>query len=639
MVCYDDILLAYAEMKSDIKMVRATSKRLSATDGIVLHVEEIDSSNGLMANQVHGEWWSRPHFSHHVESLSASNLCLLWKDAESYHNLLPVCGDIFKTDICGCEKGFAIKTSAYVDGYSNFSTLSFILGSNGNPFDLIKSTVSAGLKKLESAGKPRELRRYPDMLEYLGWCSWDAFYYDINEKGIFQKAEEFKQKGLPVKWFIIDAGWSDDNDTQLKSFQPHPEKFPNGLLPVIQRLKQEYGLDWIGVWHTIIGYWKGIDKESTLAKEMKEYLLTTNCGTVIPYPDASKSFMFFNKWHSWLRQQGVDFVKVDYQSILIKLLEGRMAIGKASREMHQGLEASVGINFDYRIINCMGMGLESIWHRPISGVSRNSDDFYPKVKDHFKEHALQNAYNSFFHGTFYWCDWDMWWTQHVESLHHAVLRAVSGGPVYVSDPLNTTDPEKVWPLILSDGRILRCEQPGLPTEDCLLKNPNTEAVPLKVWNRYGSCGFIAAFNIHLNGCRVEGKLSPSDIPHLREKTYAVYDHFEKELVTLNKEESIPLILDDSDVKLFMLAPVRNGFASLGLINKYISAAAVESEHVFEKEAVIILKEGGVYGFCSQKPIENILVNGMKKEYSLKGELYTVDCSEYEGMKVCIEIQF
>lgn len=45
----------------------------------------------------------------------------------------------------------------------------------------------------------REERRIPEMFRYLGWCSWDAFYKEVSEAGIRQKADEFAEKKIPMR--------------------------------------------------------------------------------------------------------------------------------------------------------------------------------------------------------------------------------------------------------------------------------------------------------------------------------------------------------------------------------------------------------------------------------------------------------
>lgn len=638
MICRDELLITEMSLTCEAEQIGGKDRGLLPVGGIGLKVGSISNIQGGMANYMHKDWWTRPYFGKDAFELPPKTQSLLWKTEDEYYHLLPVCDDLVKTELSGNGQGVNITISPYDGGCSNFRTLAFVLGNDTDPFDLSGATTTSALDLLPSAGQTRKYRRYPDMLEYLGWCSWDAFYYEINSKGILEKAQEFKEKKLPVKWFIIDAGWSDDTDMKLKSFGPHKDKFTEGLKAVISQLKAEFGAKWVGVWHTILGYWGGIDPESQLAKEYRDSLYTTKSGNVIPYPEASKAFTFWNAWHSYLKKQGVDFVKVDYQSALVNFLKNNFPIGKAAKEAHEALEASVGKNFDNRLINCMGMAAENIWHRPISGISRNSDDFYPNNEGSFKEHALQNAYNSFYTSNFIWGDWDMWWTKHQDSINNAVLRAVSGGPVYVSDPLNTTEAQKIYPLILSDGRILRCDNPGLPTEDCLFKNPCEEDVPLKVWNKSGIASFIATFNINLQGKRVNGTISPSDIPRIEGESFAVYEHFSRKLTLSKREEILDIALEDNNVSLYEIVPMTRNFAPLGLVNKYISAAAISNYNLTEDRAIITLKEGGEFAFVCQSEPKRVLVNGCDASYTKNNLLYIVECSGGSS-NILFEIEF
>ena len=89
-------------------------------------------------------------------------------------------------------------------------------------FALAAATTDAALAALPSAGGARGTRQYPDFLEYVGWCSWDAFYEDVNAAGVLAKAAELKSLDVPIRWFLIDAGWSDDLDFQLEPVRRIP---------------------------------------------------------------------------------------------------------------------------------------------------------------------------------------------------------------------------------------------------------------------------------------------------------------------------------------------------------------------------------------------------------------------------------
>lgn len=95
--------------------------------------------------------------------------------------------------------------------------------------------------------------------------------------------------------------------------------------------------------------------------------------------------------------------------------------------------------------------MENILSRPTSAISRNSDDFMPNKENGFVEHLLQNAYNSVYHDELYYCDWDMFWTKHEDAVKHSLLRAISGGPIYVSDQIGDTNPDVLKPLAYHNG--------------------------------------------------------------------------------------------------------------------------------------------------------------------------------------------
>lgn len=637
--CYAELLAAGVRFKSyKGESVGERPVCVAAIGGIRLNVERSGNVVGMLANYLYNPWWTAPYFGTDVHRIPPRTQSLLWNDGHLYHHLLPVCDDIFKTELEGNEQGLQITISAYDGGYSNFDAVAFVLASDSDPFTLPLRTAAGGMLALGKPPRTREQRAYPEPFQYLGWCSWDAFYYTISTDKVLDKAREFNTLGLPVRWFIFDAGWSDAVEPHyLRSFEANPAKFPQGLAPVIAQLKAQYGLRWVGVWHTINGHWNGIHPDTPLAQEMRDSLYKTNSGKLVPSPEAEKGFRFWDAWHRQLAQQGVDFVKVDHQGCLAIVYSHLLAIGRAASGAHEALEASVARHFDNCMINCMGMPNENVWHRPVSPVARNSDDFYPQKEDGFSQHALQNAYNAWYHGAFMWLDFDMWWTRHPDALRHAVLRAVSGGPIYVSDPIGTTEPQHLWPLILSDGQVLRCDQPGLPTRDCLLRDPLHEEIPLKMWNRCGNAGVVAAFNIHQNGKPVTGIVGPGDVSSLVGERFVVYEHFSRSAHIVEWNESIEFTLKEQQCTLYLIIPLNDCHTPIGLIDKYISPATIIARHTSNGHAVVALREGGLFAWVSQQAPTVARVNGKSCTIIPGNEFYMVDCTNRSG-PVWIEIE-
>jgi len=63
--------------------------------------------------------------------------------------------------------------------------------------------------------------------------TWNPFRIDINETLIKELADSLKDSG--VEYFIIDDGWQDHNG----DWNPNKEKFPNGLKPVTDYIKNK----------------------------------------------------------------------------------------------------------------------------------------------------------------------------------------------------------------------------------------------------------------------------------------------------------------------------------------------------------------------------------------------------------------
>lgn len=605
----------YVDSRIDINGFRR-SKYFSPEGAISICFDGGTPQESVLAHHLYKDWWTRPFFGKYLKDLPPRTQSILWNDGEIFHQILPVCGENYKSEGIGMDGHFCITLSSFLGGHNTCSELVFTIGNGLEPYNLCEDMVKDTLKIMGFPTLPAEDKRYPEMFEYLGWCSWDAFYKEVNEAGVIEKSQEIQDKRLPVKWMLIDDGWLQTKDNKLISFKEDPEKFPNGFKYLTNILKNKKDIKWVGVWHAFAGYWEGIDKSSQLYEDMKGYLYNTNGGRTIPYPDREKGFAFWTQWHSYLRRQGIDFVKVDGQSAINNFMMHNESVGKSARESHFALEASVGTNFDNAIINCMGMAAENIWNRPISSISRNSDDFVPEVEEGFAEHALCNAYNSYYHGQFYWTDWDMFWSDHRDDKKSGVLRAVSGGPVYVSDPIGETNVCNVLPLILKNGRIIRCERSGMPTLDCLMKDPTSQDIPLKIWNTYRNTGVIAVFNINKNTERLKYSISPSDVPYLEGQNFAVYEYFSRKVTTVKFDESIVSIVDRSAPALYSIIPHGNEVTPIGILDKYIPQGTVENIYTNKDCMSVELREGGEFGFISSIPPKRVEVDGEDIEFEL-----------------------
>ncbi|KOM46299.1 hypothetical protein LR48_Vigan07g000300 [Vigna angularis] len=426
------------------------------------------------------------------------------------------------------------------------------IGAGSDPYEVITTSVKAVEKHLQTFAH-RERKKMPDMLNWFGWCTWDAFYTNVTSENVKQGLHSFEKGGIPAKFVIIDDGWQsvdmDPNGTEWKS--DHAANFANrltnikenhkfqkdgkegervndpalGLRHITNEIKQEHYIKYVYVWHAITGYWGGVKPGVTGTEhyDSKMAFPVSSPGVESNQPDEAlatiainglglvnpeKVFHFYDELHSYLASAGVDGVKVDVQNILETLGAGHGGRVKLARKYHQALEASISKNFpDNGIICCMSHNTDGLYSAKRSAVIRASDDFWPRDPASHTIHIASVAYNTIFLGEFMQPDWDMFHSLHPMAEYHAAARAVGGCPIYVSDKPGHHDFDLLKKLVLPDGSILRAKLPGRPTKDCLFTDPARDRKSLlKIWNINDFSGVVAVFNCQGAGwCKVDKK--------------------------------------------------------------------------------------------------------------------------------------
>lgn len=545
-------------------------------DSFVVRVGEIETCDALLAEALQPTpWWTSPFFPMGLEEVPELTQLLLARTDRGALFFLPLVGDDYKTELHGGEGGLYLSMCLYDCGHDRLEGAMIALAADEDAYTAVENGYARCVEKSLIRTRLKAEKEYPEMMEYLGWCSWNAFYHEVDERGLIAKLDELRKKQVPVGWVLIDDGWSPVEDSKLTGLHEDEAKFPSGLAAFVRRAHEEYGVGQVGVWHAFNGYWEGIKEDSPLAREMSAAFSRTKDGHLLPGFEFTQSFEFFNTWHRWLSEQGIDFVKVDNQSSAINFIRNNAPM-KAIAQAHRALETSVRLNFTAPLINCMGMANEDAFNREYSAVSRNSDDFFPNRENGFVSHIMQNAYNSIFYDQLYVCDYDMWWTTHPTAVVSAVLRAISGGPIYVSDKVGETDPAMLLPLIEEDGRIIRCDHAAKPAPGCLFEDVRRTTGVLKLTNRCGANAVTAAFNLTEDErvCRIAFEDTECE-PGTR---YLAYLHFAKKYVPF--DEAIELTLPAGGVEIISLYPVdENGAAEAGEEDKYISAGSRKTHQV------------------------------------------------------------
>lgn len=460
----------------------------------------------------------------------------------SYVLFLPVLEGAFRASLQGTpsnELQFCIESGDASIQTTRASEAVFI-NSGENPFELIRSSIKT-LASLKGTFSHIDHKKVPSHLDWFGWCTWDAFYKDVNLEGIIEGIQSFLDGGCPPKCLIIDDGWqetvnefsSDDEpfiegttvkesefSTRLIDFKENI-KFRSGatddscpdLHHFVAYIKKEYGIRSVYMWHALVGYWGGLLPSY---KTIKKYNVKItypkqspgNVGNLrdvamdalekygVGLIDPDKVFNFYNALHSYLASCDVDGVKVDVQNVLETLGSGFGGRVSLTQKYQNALEQSILKNFkNNSVICCMSHNSDSIFSLKSCAVARASEDFMPREPTLQTLHVTSVAFNSLFLGEIVVPDWDMFHSKHETAEFHAAARAIGGCAVYVSDKPGMHDFKILRKLVLPDGSVLRARYAGRPTRDCLFTDPIMDGKSLlKIWNLNKLTGVIGAFN-------------------------------------------------------------------------------------------------------------------------------------------------
>ncbi|KAK2968372.1 hypothetical protein RJ640_027984 [Escallonia rubra] len=663
-------------------------------------------------------WWTTHWVGSNGRDLEIETQMVLLDKSESgrpYVLLLPILEGPFRAslqpgtdnfvDVC-VESG-----STKVSGSSYHSVL--YLHAGEDPYILVKEAMKVVRLHLGSFNLLEE-KTPPGIVDKFGWCTWDAFYLTVHPQGVMEGVQGLVDGGCPPGLVLLDDGWQsishdDDPITQegmkrtaageqmpcrLIKFQEN-YKFrdyqspreaesgaPNkGMGAFVRDLKENFeSVDYVYVWHALCGYWGGLRPKVPglpeskvvvpkltpgLKKTMEDLAVDkiVNNGVGLVSPDVVDQL--YEGLHSHLEAVGIDGVKVDVIHLLEMLCEeygGRVNLAEA---YFKALTSSVRKHFNGNGViasmeHCndfMFLGTEAI------ALGRVGDDFWctdpsgdPNGTFWLQGcHMVHCAYNSLWMGNFIHPDWDMFQSTHPCAEFHAASRAISGGPIYVSDTVGKHNFELLKRLALPDGSILRCQYYALPTRDRLFDDPLHDGkTMLKIWNLNKYTGVLGAFNCQGGGWSREDRTnkcfsecshtvtsmaSPSDIewksgknPISVEETqvFALYKYHEKKLILSKPTDSIEISLEPFNFELITVSPVTTvarkcvQFAPIGLVNMLNSGGAIQSFASDDEGVRIVVKgTGDMRVFSSQQP-RACRVNGNDVGFMYEGKMVVVE---------------
>ena len=474
--------------------------------------------------------------------------------------------------------------------------------------------------------------------------------FSVDERKILAGLRSFARGGVPLGFLLIDDGWFDAEGLYyLNSMSEKREKFPHGLAGLVRMAQDKFGVGMVGVWHALPGYWGGIKPDGPIGRAHR---LVHNRANVRPWdktgpapvhlihPD--EAARFYHDFYRWLRSQGISMVKVDAQGWLEYFTAGKLGRVSTMRAYQEAMQGAAAVHFEGEVLHCMSNGNDVAYNMAVTSGWRNSQDYMPHAGPEVQQrHIYANAYNSLWSSQFAQPDWDMFQSHGPMPLYHAVARAISGGPVYVTDLPGKQDFALLKRLCTSYGCVLRCEQPALPADDCIFTDPMAEPVPLKIVNRHLGIGVLAAFHCCPGERPARGAFGPADVRGIdRARRYAVLDQLTGGLRTVTPRQRVKLELAPRSCALYTISPVEGGMAALGLLDKLNGAAAIE-EWCMDAAGrmACTLRDGGRIGFwCKRRPAR-VRVNGraVRGRYDEPSGLLTLRAPEGRACTVTIEL--
>jgi len=599
-------------------------------------LQPVDARRWTAIGTFASPYWNQVRHGTDWNDIPAQTQFLVWERSEGgYGLLLPLLSGDYVHTLQGEKKGVRLVATTGLKGRPEDNAAVAYAAAGSDLYQLVNKAMKEVAGQLGSF-RLREEKAVPAFVDRLGWCSWDAFYSQVDEPKFLSALRSFRAGGITPGFTILDDGWLQNKGDLLLGFGMNGEKFPHGLASLVRQAKGEFGVEFFGIWHAMNGYWGGVDPRSPLGKK---YDIYRSKGLIRPWlgskrdpvylVDPRQADRFFTEFHDTLKAGGVDLVKVDGQSALAEFTRPHCGRVSAMRSYQQALQTSAVRHFDGGIIHCMSNGLDVAYQMEQTVVWRNSDDFFPKRNSSAQQlHVCTNALNNLWTGTFALPDWDMFQSHHRTAEFHAAARALSGGPVYVCDKPGRQNFRVLRKLASSDGRVWRCDRPALPAPESVFANCLTEPVLLKIHNQSGAAGLIGFFHCSAVRKKLTGSFSPADIPGLSGSHFIARRYSTGRVQEMHLEDEAGVVLPRMGFEIVTLTPVLSGsVAVLGRLDRYTGVTSVEAASVgTEGDCRVSVRESGRYLFWCRESATVTDEQGRKLpfKYNRKTKLLTVE---------------
>jgi hypothetical protein len=554
----------------------------------------------------------KPRMDSHV-NLGA--FMMLQKANGNYLALLPLVSNRIGNTFSISNNQIYLTMATYGTSIEDTEAPLISYAESNNPYEAARMAWELALKtdNVKENINWRSNKTYPEAYKYLGWCSWEHYKHNINEEVILKAAKDIKASSIPFRWMLIDDGYLDHKGGQLLSFGVDKKKFPNGWEPIIAQKDEK--IKWMGIWRNFNGYFGGLSLNHNIP-ELQEHLVKRKPKgkkmLYMPKISAEAANAFYNEMTKATKASGFDIIKVDFQSDNFRNNTGASNAILGVHYNNIALEENC-VDKDLMLLNCIAQQNFNVFNHKNSALIRGSVD-YKTTNDRLDITLVQNFANAFWLGHTHWLDQDMFYANQKETAQlMAVARAMSGGPIYLSDEPENIDDTVLKPLTYKDGRILGTLAPAVPLPESLMQDPYTDGksfnviAPLK-----NKTAAIMAVNLSQDDKYVTAKVSLKDYAfaggmiqpynglwETPKEGILLYDYYKGTAEVL--KDHYQFNLASRKECLLLLNPIRNGWAVIGRPDKYLSASAYDLLEVDETSVKVkMIENGSILLWANQK---------------------------------------
>lgn len=294
----------------------------------------------------------------------------------------------------------------------------------------------------------------------LGFCTWEAMQNEKRQPYLSEVVAALEAAGKrlgknAIDALLIDDGWQDviqgpDHRGRLNGFDMNSSmldvseaaSFPDSggtTCPANASVLSRYvsytrnkfpSVRSVGCWMTLAGYWDGIHPDGSVAADLGAPLRHVSLQD--PYHQASRNWFipateldmhhFWDKAFYFLRQCGINFVKIDAQAEWDWIQDHTFENG-CNHRATAPVEALGNVAFEAmksaatRYFGAEGCVIHSMaFTAALTNTSRTlcnqgmtircTDDFFPQIPEAHRHHLAHNVYNSLLLPEHY-CDADM----------------------------------------------------------------------------------------------------------------------------------------------------------------------------------------------------------------------------------------